>query len=209
MSEFVCALCNQLVPDWVSQCGHCETVVEDEPEHDAPQPTDGLGANPAVELLTQMKTHMPGVVRLTPINTLFPGVQPARMVAPGHAAPLAAPAPLFARPIEIAAGSPDNFYCRFEPRLRSGGIFVATDTPAAIGTLIQVSFRLPGWSTHQRAVGRVQWIRAYLPGHVETTPGMGLALGELPPGVEAAIDSFLTHHEAIFFDDVPLEARGL
>lgn len=113
--------------------------------------------------------------------------------------PRASPIALFPRRVEPGRGA-DNFYCGFERRLRSGGVFVATPRPYGIGSLVQISFSLPGWTAPLAAIGRVHWVREHAPGYVEGAAGMGLVLGGLPPGAEREIDEFIRRREPIFYE---------
>ena len=56
--------------------------------------------------------------------------------------------------------------------LAAGGLFVATDTPLALGTRLRVRFELPGDDTPLGLDARVVWTER--PGPDARTPGMGL-----------------------------------
>jgi uncharacterized protein (TIGR02266 family) len=58
--------------------------------------------------------------------------------------------------------------------LGAGGLFIATETPLPPGTVIAVSFSLPGSAQRHRIVGHVVW-RQSPGGRAGPAPGMGIA----------------------------------
>lgn len=58
--------------------------------------------------------------------------------------------------------------------LGAGGLFIATDSPLPEGTLLAVSFALPGGAQRHRIAGRVVWCERP-GGSPGRTPGMGIA----------------------------------
>lgn len=104
------------------------------------------------------------------------------------------------RLVKIDRGSADALYCGLDGKIRSGGLFLATSAPREIGTEVTVSFLAPGMSSPHTATGRVAWIREDTPGNVESVPGMGIALGALPPAVERALDRLIATHDPIFYE---------
>jgi uncharacterized protein (TIGR02266 family) len=103
--------------------------------------------------------------------------------------------------VEVSYTSEHNFYTGFLTNLSSGGLFVATHNPSAIGDVIELTFTVPGLARSCTALCRVQWVREYNVLTPETQPGMGLRFVRLDPEARAAIEMFIRHREPIFFDN--------
>jgi uncharacterized protein (TIGR02266 family) len=103
--------------------------------------------------------------------------------------------------IEVGYTSDHNFYTGFLQNVSSGGLFVATHTPAKIGELLELSFTVPGLGRTCTVVCRVRWVREFDPLQPEMVPGMGLQFSQLDADTRAAIDLFIAHREPIFYDD--------
>ncbi len=112
------------------------------------------------------------------------------------------------RLIRLGRQSADSLYCGLDGSIRHGGVFVATSAPREIGVEVELSFIAPGMSGPHTAVGRVAWIREDTRENVAAIPGMGIALGALPPAVERALDRLLATSESIFYDSwAPEDSR--
>jgi len=72
----------------------------------------------------------------------------------------------------------DSFFSEFTTNINEGGLFIETDTPSAIGTLVQLQFQLPGTDEPLKVSGRVIWTTPGAPGEV---PGMGVEFEDLDP----------------------------
>lgn len=68
--------------------------------------------------------------------------------------------------------------------LGAGGLFIATDVPAAPGSVVAVSFTLPGGSRRHRIAGHVVWSQSP-DGDGQRTAGMGIAFKN--PAASAAL----------------------
>jgi uncharacterized protein (TIGR02266 family) len=100
--------------------------------------------------------------------------------------------------VEVSYSSAHNFYTGVIENVSSGGIFVATDTPGAIGDEYEVSFTVPGLDKPCTAVCQVRWIREV--GGTSAPAGMGLRFVRLHATTRAAIELFLRHREPILFE---------
>ena len=80
--------------------------------------------------------------------------------------------------------------------MSSGGMFVATEFPGAVGEVVEISFTLPGIDLACRVVSEVQWVRQR--NRAEgTSSGMGLRFSDLAPQTRSAIEAFVAHHEPL------------
>ena len=102
--------------------------------------------------------------------------------------------------VEIGIQSDTNFYTGFSCDISSGGLFVATYDVPAIGTLVNVNFRLPGGPV-MSLDGAVRWVRDLDPRDPDMVPGMGVAFRALTPDQVRAIDAFLKVRQPIFYTE--------
>lgn len=102
--------------------------------------------------------------------------------------------------IEIGIQSDTNFYTGFSCDISSGGIFVATYDVPAIGTPVNVNFRLPGGPA-MSLDGTVRWVRDLDPRDPDVVPGMGVAFAGLEPAQARAINAFLAVRQPIFYEE--------
>ena len=102
--------------------------------------------------------------------------------------------------VEIGIQSDTNFYTGFSCDISSGGLFVATYDVPAIGTAVNVNFRLPGCPA-MSLDGVVRWVRELNPNDPDMVPGMGVEFGALEPRQASAINAFLSVRQPIFFEE--------
>ena len=100
--------------------------------------------------------------------------------------------------VEIDIHSESNFFTGFAANISSGGLFVATHTPAKIGERVVVKFSLPNHPEAMEAEGMVRWIRDFNPLHPDIHPGMGLQFVDLSPDVQRETERFLDEREPLF-----------
>ena len=87
----------------------------------------------------------------------------------------------------------DSFFWDFARNINEGGLFVETDSPLPVGTLVQLKFYLPGLDAPVETQGEVVWVgRGGETGsHSEDTParpGMGIQFKELSAESKEAIN---------------------
>src|SRR5688572_25246860 len=80
--------------------------------------------------------------------------------------------------LDVSVGSDHNFYGGFAENLSAGGIFVATHLLKPVGSVVELSIRLPAPGAPVRGVGEVRWIREYNDAS-DTPPGMGIRFTSL------------------------------
>jgi uncharacterized protein (TIGR02266 family) len=103
--------------------------------------------------------------------------------------------------VEVTYGSEHNFYTGFIENLSSGGLFVATHEPVAVGESYEISFTVPGLGRTCAALCEVCWVREHNPTNPEMVPGMGLKFIRIDADARAAVELFIKHREPIFYED--------
>lgn len=95
--------------------------------------------------------------------------------------------------VEVEFHDDTRFYAGITDNISEGGLFVATYEPLAIGTRIDLRFRLPGGFT-SNVSGVVRWHREplYL-SSCELPPGMGIQFEDLPEADAEAIRCFIDY----------------
>jgi uncharacterized protein (TIGR02266 family) len=165
------------------------------PAEEAPLPLVRRAPTGAVEepLPLTRRRHEPAgdgePLALTPKPRPGPGPGPERRVEVRREAE-----------VEIGVQSDTNFYTGFSCDISSGGIFVATYDVPAIGTAVNVNFRLPGGPL-MSLDGVVRWVRDLDPRDPDVVPGMGVAFAALDEAQSRAINAFLAVRPPIFFED--------
>ena len=107
--------------------------------------------------------------------------------------------PRYAVEMEVGIGSESNFYVGFTENLSATGVFVATYTPKAMGTKVDVTLTLPT-GAHLVVPGTVRWIRNASPSG-DTWPGMGVQFDTLSDEDQTKIREFIRIRDPLFFDD--------
>jgi uncharacterized protein (TIGR02266 family) len=102
--------------------------------------------------------------------------------------------------VDIGIQSATNFFTGFTQDISSGGLFVSTFDILAIGTPLNINFRLPGGPVLSLN-GTVRWIREYNETNPEMEPGMGIRFEELNSRDAEAINEFMAQNPPIFYED--------
>ena len=101
---------------------------------------------------------------------------------------------------DVDFSSESNFYSGFSTDVADGGLFLATLSLLAVGSLVEVKFSIPGGGEVQ-AKGEVRWVRAFDERAPYMFPGMGIQFVELSPRSRALISAFVAQREPMFFPD--------
>jgi uncharacterized protein (TIGR02266 family) len=101
---------------------------------------------------------------------------------------------------KIDYSSDNNFYSGFSTNISDGGVFIATVKLVAIGTQIDLFFRLPNGEGIE-AHGVVKWVREVDDSAPENMPGIGVQFVQLPDSAKSAIMGFIREREPMFFPD--------
>ena len=88
--------------------------------------------------------------------------------------------------VDYSAGA--AFFGEFCANINEGGVFIETDAPSEIDTLVQLHFRVPDLDTPIQVAGRVAWISEE---KEEGIPGMGIEFQELQPDVRETINELV------------------
>ncbi len=103
--------------------------------------------------------------------------------------------------VEVAEYGENNFYTGFDPRIASGGLFVATLETLPAGYELDVEIDLAGKPIKTRA--RVEFTRADNPANPECVQGAGMKLLNLTGDSVAAIESFFGKRTPMFYQGRP------
>jgi uncharacterized protein (TIGR02266 family) len=101
---------------------------------------------------------------------------------------------------DIGFQSDSNFYTGFSLDISTGGLFVATYNLPAIGTLVNLNFKLPNGPVLS-INGEVKWIREYNEVTPDISPGIGVRFDSLSRSEEEAINNYIKTSTPLFFDE--------
>ena len=105
--------------------------------------------------------------------------------------------------IELAVDieSEHNFFAGFSANIAEGGIFVATHQARDVGSLLNISFTLPGDPAPIAASAVVRWVKQYHEGS-DGSPGLGLEFLSIAPHDVERIQAFIERERApLFWED--------
>ena len=101
---------------------------------------------------------------------------------------------------EVDLGSDSNFYGGFSTDLSEGGLFIASMSTPPPGTVVELTFTLPGGAPIN-AQGVVRWTREQNDALPEMMPGAGVQFLELEPEAAASISDFVRQRDPLFYVD--------
>lgn len=102
--------------------------------------------------------------------------------------------------VKIDLHSGNNIFAGLSMNISTGGIFVATYTPADIGEQVPISFTLPTSDEAIDVLGEVCWMREYNPVYPDTQPGMGLRFLNLTPADQKRIDEYIAEGDFMLYE---------
>ena len=91
--------------------------------------------------------------------------------------------------IPVDYSAVDVFFSEFTTNINEGGMFVGTDVPHPVETLVTLRFRLPGNDSPCEVTGRVVWIREAADD--EGPRGMGIEFETLDDGTRTRINDLV------------------
>jgi len=91
--------------------------------------------------------------------------------------------------IPVDYSAVDVFFSEFTTNINEGGMFVGTDQPHAVDTLVTLRFRLPGGEVPCEVTGRVVWVREQA--DEEGPRGMGIEFEALDDGTRSRINELV------------------
>jgi uncharacterized protein (TIGR02266 family) len=102
--------------------------------------------------------------------------------------------------VDVDVGSGSNFYAGRTRDISLGGLFVETDVPLPIGTLIDVKVKLP--KTTFTLPCEVMWM---LSDRAKNTVGVGIRFVELTHAAKRAIEAFMAIRQPVDFETPEME----
>lgn len=183
----ICKACKEELPDDACFCGFCGFRVG---PPSVPAPPDRAVIAPDAALVDEPDLGTASTLRASRPEELTLAKTTVRQRSDARACerhPLR---------VHVDYTSAHNFYTGSSENISRGGIFVATNTPAAVGELLNVSLTVPGLDLPCTVACEVRWVRgpSEEPG---SEPGMGLRFLKIDAQTEAAIDTFMSHREPI------------
>ena len=91
--------------------------------------------------------------------------------------------------IPVDYSTVDAFFSDFTTNINEGGMFVGTDQPHPIDTLVTLRFRLPGGEAPCEVTGRVVWVREVE--DAEGPRGMGIEFETLDDATRSRINDLV------------------
>jgi uncharacterized protein (TIGR02266 family) len=104
--------------------------------------------------------------------------------------------------IEVSMSSENNFYAGITNNVSEGGVFIATYTPPAKGSVVDIQLKLPNTPEMFPVRGVVMWIRDIDAADIGdgTPPGVGLRWTEISPQALQAITKFVASRDTMLVD---------
>jgi uncharacterized protein (TIGR02266 family) len=90
--------------------------------------------------------------------------------------------------VRIEYATVDALFSDFTRNINEGGVFIETDCPAALDSIVHLRFRLPGARETLKVTGRVAWIEPGAQGHPQ---GMGVEFEHLSDRDRARINELV------------------
>jgi len=90
--------------------------------------------------------------------------------------------------IPVDYSAVDAFFSEFTTNINEGGMFIETESPAALDSVVQLQVRLPDLERPIKLGGRVAWISD---GKADSPPGMGIEFQDLTPELRRTINDLV------------------
>lgn len=91
--------------------------------------------------------------------------------------------------VRIEYATVDALFSDFTRNINEGGVFIETDCPAPLDSVVHLRFRLPGTREALKVMGRCAWIE---PGADGTPQGMGVEFEHLSDRDRARINEIVS-----------------
>jgi type IV pilus assembly protein PilZ len=95
--------------------------------------------------------------------------------------------------VRVDYSTVDDFFSEFTQNINEGGMFIETESPAELDSLVHLQFALPGEAEPVKALGRV--IRVVTSDDVEP-PGMALEFEQMDGETRSRIDAIVQQLKA-------------
>lgn len=123
----------------------------------------------------------------------MPGIDPRRPAA-DTAAVSSQDVPLVR--LQLRYPDENTFIQRFATNVTRGGIFLASRSPFAVGTVIGFEVTLLQGPPLLAGTGKVAWVRDFNPQEPQRAHGMGVQFLNVAPATRPMLDRLLTHKAA-------------
>jgi uncharacterized protein (TIGR02266 family) len=90
--------------------------------------------------------------------------------------------------IPVDYSAVDAFFSEFTTNINEGGMFIETENPAEIDSVVQLQVRLPDLERPIKLGGRVAWISD---GKTDSPPGMGIEFQDMSPDLRQTINDLV------------------
>ena len=91
----------------------------------------------------------------------------------------------------------NTFIQRFSANVTRGGIFIASRSPFAVGTVIAFEISLLAGPPMLGGSGKVAWVREFDPEEPQRAHGMGVQFIKIAPGSRPMLDRLLAHKTSL------------
>ncbi len=106
-----------------------------------------------------------------------------------------------AKRIEVGAQTGHQFFTGFTEDISAGGLFISTYETLPLGSILQVSFSVPGVDHTFETRAEVRWVREYDETNPVMHPGMGVRFLEIKGREEQFLNKLLTQMDTLFYED--------
>ena len=103
--------------------------------------------------------------------------------------------------LNIGLNTQHNFYTGFTGNISEGGVFIATEAPLEIGSVVSLNFKLPNSPIEINVDGEVRWIKDRSATDTHTLPGMGIHFINLDTKSKQIIEAFVNLREPEFYPE--------
>jgi len=99
--------------------------------------------------------------------------------------------------VRFKSATVDEFIEHYSRDVSTGGLFIKSSQPLAVGTLLKFEFQLKDESALIRGVGRVVWVRALDAAAADEPAGMGVKFIKVDPSSVAMIARIVDSHAGV------------
>ncbi|HTO55132.1 MAG TPA: TIGR02266 family protein [Myxococcota bacterium] len=90
--------------------------------------------------------------------------------------------------IPVDYSAVDAFFSEFTTNINEGGMFIETENPPTLDSMVQLQVRLPDLERPIKLGGRVAWISD---GKAGSPPGMGIEFQDMSPDLRQTINDLV------------------
>jgi len=190
-----CPACREELPDGARFCGVCGFRLA--PMIPKRNIAEARLAGESPILWTRRERQRIASEELAPTSPRHPPPTPAEPPASRDDAPGRRSSARYPMRVDVSCSNEHHLIASGRAEnISTGGLFVVTETPAAVGERVTIRFSLPG--LEQQSIARCEVVWCRLPdAAADAAPGMGLRFVDLDAEVAAAIALFVEHREPV------------